>query len=646
MQCRIRRMTIQNFKGITEQDINFDGKSLTIMGRNGIGKSTVLDAFCWCLFGKNSAGIEKFDIRPLNKEGTQIDNTEIKVSVELEVDEKTKEFVRIQKQKWVKNRATGETTLQGNVNEFEVDGYPVKNEKKFKEEVETVLDENFFKILTNPLHFPQLDWKKQRDILMALVDMPDSAIAEKKEEFHQILEELNKGHSVSDMKEKFQKQSKELEKKLISFQSIIDGMKKAKFDLDTDLSALELQKNVLNEKIIQTKHLSSDNDSKLSEFEKLSDGILELRFQLSDLVKRANAENQKKRLEVEDEISTLKASIDGCDKMIVIIGKKIKRENKLFCQYEEEMPELREKWNSAKNMTFDEESKYCELCGQKLPEEKLSELISEFKVRKEAVLSDIEEEMTTKRKVNESLQNAIEKDKKSIEEEKKRKTDFENQLQKQEKYLSELPEMVDISASEEYKRIQNEIKEKEAVMNQMNDTSEIRNAFADKLNELQNELLKVEKKIALAIRNDEIDAEIEKTMAEQRETGQKKADSEKMLYTLKNFIKFKMQMLSENIKGILGDDLSVKLLEQQMNGEIRETCEISIGGVPFAGLSYAYKTVAGLRIIKALQKLYGIYLPVFIDNAESINASLLPDMDCQLIKMKVSTDDTMVFVEE
>ena len=52
------------------------------------------------------------------------------------------------------------------------------------------------------------------------------------------------------------------------------------------------------------------------------------------------------------------------------------------------------------------------------------------------------------------------------------------------------------------------------------------------------------------------------------------------------------------------------------------------------------------QIIKALQKLYGAYLPIFIDNAESVNDFNLPDMDCQLIKLKVSDDkDLRIEVE-
>ena len=67
---------------------------------------------------------------------------------------------------------------------------------------------------------------------------------------------------------------------------------------------------------------------------------------------------------------------------------------------------------------------------------------------------------------------------------------------------------------------------------------------------------------------------------------------------------------------------------------------------PLQSLNIGHRIIAGLQIIKALQKLYGAYLPIFTDNAESVNDFNLPDMDCQLIKLKVSDDkDLRIEVE-
>lgn len=79
MKITIKSIHIENFKGINMLDVNFSVKT-KISGQNAVGKTTIFDAFTWLLFNKNSSGEEKFNVRPLDKDGNRIDNVEIKVS--------------------------------------------------------------------------------------------------------------------------------------------------------------------------------------------------------------------------------------------------------------------------------------------------------------------------------------------------------------------------------------------------------------------------------------------------------------------------------------------------------------------------------------------------------------------------------------
>ena len=100
MRIILKSLRIENFKGIKSLDVNFSNKT-SIKGQNAAGKTTIFDAFTWLLFNKNSAGEEKFDVRPLDKDGKQIDNVEIKVVAVLNVDGKEVELSKVQKQNWV-----------------------------------------------------------------------------------------------------------------------------------------------------------------------------------------------------------------------------------------------------------------------------------------------------------------------------------------------------------------------------------------------------------------------------------------------------------------------------------------------------------------------------------------------------------------
>ncbi len=644
MKAKISRLTIQNFKGCKEKTIDFGDRDITISGANATGKTTVVDAFTWCLFGKDSAGNEKFNIRPLNKEGTQIDNLDIKVTVVLDIDGTEKEFVRTQKQKWVKNRATGELTLQGNVNEFEIDGYPVKNEKAYKESVSEIIDEELFKMLTNPTFFPSMEWKKQREILMRFVgDVSDVELAESNSEFALIVPELKKAPSLDDMKAKYQKKVKEIVKEMDAFPVKINTLEKSK--VDADLSALELQRNALNEQIADIREKISSTDKQFKEYQKLSDGIMELRFSMTDLERKANEENQKKRRDLENKIKSVGYDADRCNETIELTKKKIQTSEKSVAMCEEEITETRKKWTSANAMQFDENSKYCELCGQQLPEGKINELVSEFEQRKKSILADIEQK-------GNNLKNQIETDKTCIVEykskiaiEENRKLSLQSEIENYKRQLRDLPETVDISDTDEYKKIQKQISEKESAMNQMNSASDIRKEYMNKLDSLQNDLIECEKSIALAMNNNDLDAEIEQLQRKQREKGQEQANCERILHILDKFVKFKMETVQSHIKEALGGEISVKLFEQQLNGETKQTCKLTVNGVQFNDLNNGHKIIAGLNLIKALQNLYDVYLPVFVDNAESINDSNLPDMQCQIIKLKVSDDKELVITE-
>ncbi len=78
MKIEIKKLHIENFKGTKQRTVEF-GENTLICGANATGKTTVFDAFTWLLFGKDSLGSAKFDIRPLDEKGKMIDNLEISV---------------------------------------------------------------------------------------------------------------------------------------------------------------------------------------------------------------------------------------------------------------------------------------------------------------------------------------------------------------------------------------------------------------------------------------------------------------------------------------------------------------------------------------------------------------------------------------
>lgn len=232
-------MDIQNFKGCTGKTIDFADKT-KICGANATGKTTIFDAFTFLLFNRDSLGSSDFDIRPLDADGKMIDNIEISVKARISVDDEEFELKKVQKQKWVKKRGTDSREFQGNVNEFEINGYP-KSQKEFKEFISEIVDEDVFNLITNPAAFNSLPWKKQRETLMEFVgNFSDVKIAETfGDKYAKLIPEL-KMATTDDILKKYTKAKNSLNKDAVEIPARIDEVSKQL--VIADVGALEVEK--------------------------------------------------------------------------------------------------------------------------------------------------------------------------------------------------------------------------------------------------------------------------------------------------------------------------------------------------------------------------------------------------------------------
>ena len=290
MRMILKSLHLENFKGIKNLDVNFLGKT-KIKGQNAAGKTTIFDAFTWLLFNKNSAGEEKFNVRPLDKDGKRVDNVEIKVVAVLDVDGKEVELSKVQKQNWVKKRGTDTVTLQGNVNSFEIDGYP-KSEADFKAYVSNLAQsEDMFKMLTNPQYFSSLKWKDQRDILMKLVaEVSDVELAQTDAKYAPLIDELEKAPSTDDIRAKFSKALSEWKKKQAEIPVRIDEAEKSK--VDVDVAEQELLKADLERKI---EAVDDRMENAGTEIDRLRGKEMQLQFDMSGIMQVMNDELSAKR---------------------------------------------------------------------------------------------------------------------------------------------------------------------------------------------------------------------------------------------------------------------------------------------------------------------------------------------------------------
>ena len=653
MNIKIKKIHIENFKKFNVFDIEF-GNVTKVSGQNAVGKTSIVDAFTWCLFDKNSHGETKFQIRPLDSFGNQIDHVEIKVIVTLEVDGREVVLQKVQKQNWVKKRGTLTETLQGNVNSFEVDGIP-KKEKDYKEYIESIVNEDLFKLITNPQAFVSKKWQEQRKELMKFapdVDNEDVIASNPK-----LLSELSLAlslHSPEDLQSKAKKALLEYKKQQTEIPARIDEVRKSMTDIDA--AELELQRNGLKRQIEEIEKSEEDMASQYENYQKEADSLIDLKFQLSDMERKANEENNDAKRKYGGQLADFDNDIESSKRKIKAFQQNIADADGTISAYEKKREELLVAWKeeNAKtyvdNLVFDENSTICPMCGQAYPEDKIEQIKTDFERKKADVKAKWEKDHkeTLERIVADGnrYKGLIEQMQGKLEDEKAQLSAEQNNLHRTElekkevvDLLKALPDRVDISDSEEYKKLVSQISEKEKILSTANSGAEMRQQLRVKKNGLKEELLIVEKQITSAD-NSAKEERIEELQKEMNDIADKVNEQEKMLYLLEEFTKAKMTMISK----IVNEKFSIvdwKLFDKQVNGAVVECCECTVNGVPFSSLNTGHRIVAGLDIINTLSELYGVTAPIFVDNAEAVNEFNLPELEAQMVLLSVSDDKEM-----
>ena len=647
MRMILRSLHMENFKGIKSLDVNFSNKT-SIKGQNAVGKTTIFDAFTWLLFNKNSAGEEKFNVRPLDKDGHSIDNVEIKVVGVIDVDGKEVELSKVQKQNWVKKRGTDTITLQGNVNSFEIDGYP-KSEAEFKAYISGLAQsEEMFKMLTNPQYFSSLKWKDQRDILMKLVeDVSDVELAKTDSKYAPLIAELAKAPSTDDIRTKFSKALSEWKKKQAEIPVRIDEAEKSK--IDVDVAEQELLKADLERKIEALEDLMAKSDVRIDE---MRSEEMHCQFEMSAIMQTMNNELSSKKREIENhkyeherKLEDIRSSIRKAQDSIESNKKSISEQTLKKAELAKKYKEEKEKKFDDSKWVFDESTTVCSLCGQRLPEDKIESLRADFSQRKADAIEAFNEERAKILAMIVDDGNACAEMIKKLTENSKELENTINTLKLHEaeeieiikgfdEQISKIPSCADYTQNAEYVKL----KAKQDKL--LADIAELESKGADKVIEeakadkakLKSQLDEVNKIIAQAANNVMIDDRIETLRDEQKEIGQKVADQEQMLYLLEEFIRFKLNKVSESINSHF-KLVNFILFKEQLNGGMADTCECEYKGVPYSALNTAARIQCGLDIIRTLSNLYDIYCPVFIDNRESCTE--IPEMDCQTISLYV-----------
>lgn len=640
MNIKLLNMRVENFMCYTSKD--FDFCAITkLMAKNGVGKSTIATAYLWCLF---NCDYELKDNPVVRREadGVSVDDMDVSVELVLDVDGKEVTMKKVQKRTYSKDGSSYKDDNAYFVNDVR------KNLKDFNAYLD--IDMSVFKMCSNINAFLNQKPAEMREYLFSLVEnVTDLDIARSKAELAELVPLLEKYTT-----EELSAMNKATKAKITKDLPILDGQIKEKerdiqIKQDTDVSDLELHRNSLKEQISNCIANQTDTDKMLAEYDKASADILDLKFKQSDMVRKANEENIKARREIEDKISDKKFLIKQTEKTIGETESCIELSKKTIESITGYLDVERKKWTEENNRQFDENSLICPYCGSEYSENKKEELRTDFKKHKADTLKVITD--------NGNLYaERLSKEKKTL-------ADLEAELPEHEEslgmlntaievlteQLTELPQEIDITNSEEYKALANEIAEKEQAIHKANDILAVKAELKAQESELRQQLSECERKIAES--NTEKDEQrLEELRAEQRTQEQNKANAEKILDLLDELDKAKNETLSDSINSHFSL-VKWKLFELNKSGGYKSVCIPTVDGKSIlTTMSNKGNRILGrVDICNSIQKISGMSVPIILDDSESldsINQKKVAEMvDSQLIMLIVNDSEKLEIVE-
>ena len=659
MKIKINSLQIHNFKCFRFYSVDFLTHVTTISGDNGTGKTTVADAISWCLFGKDTQNRSQFDIKCHDENGQQVYPKEpVIVTLELECDGQKHSVERRLKEKWQTLR--GETTevFKGNYTEYSVNGN-LLSQAEYQAFISKLINETVFRAITNPTYFLSQKWQDQRAFLSRLVGhISDKEVVGTDPKFEKLITILEHEDITSYLKHIGFKIN-EIKKKLDDIPVRLEELDKAmpeterpKEEIYNDISYKTGELNDIQGKINSIKQGNTASVVKNELNKKLDFANKRKREMEQSATNREKECREQAKLYIEERdadilrennlIHNLNASIDS-DKM------KIEKALESIKYYETVKTEIKKEWNEKVNIKINpkisENDKYCPLCGQEMPEEKLIERINQIKEEAERKRIETREMLLIRiKEVNNQIKIAahaateaetnIEDKNKKLTEEKERLETIKNTpdpvVKTYEEFLAENPN---------YQKVLDEIKELEDRL----DNAPVNEDNFNKLRELQeshdklkSEIASLQSELAMYDQKDRVQKLIDDANNDQKNLAEQLASLQRDEDLAKEFSDKADSMLEEKVNKYF-QIVKWKMFRQMINGNKESYCECYVDGTAYHDtLNSASKLNAGLDIIRTLCKIYDSYAPIIIDNAESTNEIL--DTESQQIRLYVTQD--------
>ena len=593
MKIRLKKLTFRNFKNLNNVSFDFNDDNTHIVGDNRSGKTTIVNGFVWLLSGKDTLDRKDYEIKTIVN-GETMQRAEHSVECAFEINDDgiyNKKLKRLYKEKWQRKKGASEPEMTGHETLFFIDDVPVQA-GQYNSIIQGMFGNNM-QLLTNPFSFVRLDWKKQRAILEDIAGgssvQPDA----------ELLLKIKESGTIEMLRKKNQATIKQLNEQIASIPARIEENQRQMTNLPFDE-----YKQQLAELMDQLKQSESEIEN-ADAIEKANKAIHDQIRKASELEQQAYNDNEKRArdehaeknkdlIQKKEELNNVLAKINATNKSISITQADI-------ANIELTLADLRNKIKEINNQVYVESpDEVCSACGQKKPvsERDKDELKLQFMRNKKAQIDKINEKGLATKDMLQDYQNDLASKIQSLAmlqerfNELKYVSDLEIPEYKPEPFISN-KELID---SLKAQLVEYEKPDYPAVQSEIN-----------KLTAL------LEKEQA----NQRIEQRIEDLKQEEKNAGIALQKANQLEFAIANY-ELSMYTDIQNKVNLCFDNISFRMFTKNINGGIEPTCDALIDGVIFEAANTASQINAGIEICSVLMQHYNTYLPIFVDNKESV----------------------------
>lgn len=602
----INALALSMFRGHQKFQADLNSSDAVIYGDNGLGKTSIGDAILWVLTGKNLAGSTQFDIKTWGSVKAKHE-----VAITFAWEGQHLELRRVYREDWSSGKGrTGEPEFKGHTTDFFIDDVP-KTEATWTAFLSGIATPEQIHLLMRPEHFMSLPWQTRRQMLIdAFGDVTVEDVVQANPELADIPGILGK-LSVADKREQLKTKRKPIAAEV---QAIPERLAENQRNLPDESLVLDTlpehreRLEALQKELAEVKHGGAIATKRLE--------AREIESKLKDAKADAKRAAGEATQELRNQVTSLKSQVDAQETRMTATKQALFSGELALNDANARMVVLREEHKALKDMVW-QGDRTCSTCGQALPPEKVEDAKAAFnRGRAERLEANIAKgkplyaDIVARTEALENLRKSLAEDEAALEARKSELRAAEEALRAREK---EIPEFVDDpELLAQLSRIVAEIEDLRS------STEDVAAEIEEKIAMASANIAEIEASAARQLSRTQILDRIKELEASHKKHVAELHEIDRQNDLLDQFVAARIRMLETKINGEF-ERVTWKLFETQVNGNIKEICEPCFGECPYStSLSTSEKINAGLDIINAFARHWGLALPVIIDDGESV----------------------------